>query len=173
MGLDPGGGVAPRTLVSPQLGSAPLTGCAKGIGGAHGAPGPSAPSAPPSVCRATCGATCGGGRAPSLGRRPPSQRPHAHRWLCLPPACSGLLGAKGCHGSQSGPGALGFLCWFRGLLTCSNFLTQHICGCTSLQGINAEVGTHSVPTHLAPSFCFHRNKDPGYCLSSLGTHICI
>ena len=149
MGLDPGGGVAPRTLVSPQLGSAPLTGCAKGIGGAHGAPGTSAPSAPPSVC----GVTRGGGRAPSLGRRPPSQRPHAHRWLCLPLACSGLLGAKGCHGSQSGPGALGFLCWFRGLLTCSNFLTQHICGCASLQGINTEVGTHSGP-HTLSSLVF-------------------
>ena len=153
MGLDPGGGVAPRTLVSPQLRSASLAGCTKGTGEAHGAPGASAPSAPPSVCRATCGATCGGGRAPSLGRRPPSQRPHAHRWLCLPPACSGLLGAKGCHGSHSGPGALGFLCWFRGLLTCSNFLTQHICGCASLQGINTEVGTHSGP-HTLSSLVF-------------------
>lgn len=143
MGLDPGGGGAPRTLVSPQLHSTPVAGCAKGTGGAHGAPGTSVSSALPSVC----GATCWGGRTPSLGRRPPSQMPHSHRWLCLPPACSGLLGAKGCHGSQSGPGALGFLCWFWGHLTCSNFLTQQICGSASLQGINTEVGTHSESPH--------------------------
>lgn len=142
VGLDPGGGGALRTLVSPQLRSAPLAGCTKGRRGSR--------------CSRNLGSqrsTLGlrgdlqGGRALSLRGRPPFHRPHPHRWLCLPPACSGLLGAKGCHGSQSGPGALGFLCWFRGLLTCSNFLTQQICGCASLQGINTEVGTHSESPH--------------------------
>lgn len=52
------------------------------------------PAAPPS--RSAGLATCRGGSLLHNRRRwPPSQRPQPRRWLYLPPACSGLLRAKG------------------------------------------------------------------------------
>lgn len=102
------GGGARGPLSAPSSAPRPSLGVPR-AGGAQSAPGTLVPRAPPSVCGSTW-RPAGESQLPPCGRRwPPSQRPHPRRWLCLPPACSGLLRAKGGHGGQSGPRALGCL----------------------------------------------------------------
>ena len=98
VGLDPGWGGAPRPLVCPQLRSAPLTRCAKGRRGSR------CPrnlgSSRSTLSLRVCGATCGGGPAPSL--RTSTSFPKATPpQVALSAAC--LLRAPWCQGWSRRP----------------------------------------------------------------------